>query len=68
MPVSRQTEGLTGNPGVPDAGGRHRGFPIGRFAAAGNDITESISRISYQRWFRSTLSAIQTDRILKAMD
>jgi hypothetical protein len=49
MPVIQgQTEGLTGNPGVPDAGGRHRGFPTGRFVAVGNDITESISRISYE--------------------
>ena len=43
---SRQTESLTGNPGVPDASGRRRKFPIGRFAAVGDDTTASIRRIS----------------------
>jgi hypothetical protein len=40
---SRQTEGLTGNP-ESQARAPAPGFPIGRFAAVGNDIDESISR------------------------
>ena len=35
FPADRRSE--PGISGVPDAGGRHRGFPIGCFAAVGND-------------------------------